>query len=175
MPGSRRTLEVIDPLVEGGHKAGATLAVIGAADGVVHAGNPPHPPPRERIVRREALPDVVPLLAWSQSLIPHVAVLAGRAHADLAARVADEPEWTARAALGTGAEVRVLGPAADGLGACSATPCDRESFGCHKSRRGCPVHVGGARSPPRPPRSACAMAIVIPAIRASSPAAAAPG
>jgi Bacterial archaeo-eukaryotic release factor family 2 len=88
------TLEAIDPLVEGSHKAGATLAVIAAADGVVYAGNLPHPPPREWIVRQESLPDVVPLLAWTQSLVPHVAVLTSRAHADLAARVAEEPERT---------------------------------------------------------------------------------
>jgi peptide subunit release factor 1 (eRF1) len=36
------------------------------------------------------------LLAWSQTLIPHVAVLATRAHAELAARVADEDDRTER-------------------------------------------------------------------------------
>jgi hypothetical protein len=86
------TLEAIDPLVEGSHTAGATLAVIAAADGVVHAGSLPHPPPREWVVRQGNLPDVLPLLEWAQSLVPHVAVLTSRAHAELAARVAERTE-----------------------------------------------------------------------------------
>jgi hypothetical protein len=91
-----KTLEAIDPLVGGSQTAGATLAVIAAADGEIYAGNLPHPPPREWIVRQGSLPYVIPLLAWAQSLVPHVAVLASRAHAELAARVPAEVERTER-------------------------------------------------------------------------------
>jgi hypothetical protein len=85
-------LRAVDPLVEGSHTAGATLVVIAAADGVRYAGSLPHPPPREWVVRQGSLPYVIPLLSWAQSLVPHVAVLASRAHAELAARVPDGVE-----------------------------------------------------------------------------------
>jgi hypothetical protein len=91
-----QTLEEIDPLVEGSHTAGATLAVIAAVDGVEYAGSMPHPPPREWVVRQGPLPYVIPLLTWAQSLVPHIAVLATRAHAELAARVPEEVERTER-------------------------------------------------------------------------------
>jgi len=83
------TLQAVDPLIEGSHSAGATLAVIAAADGVVYYGSLPYPLPRQSLVRHGSLPYVLPLLSWSQSLVPHVAVLASRAHAELAARVPD--------------------------------------------------------------------------------------
>jgi hypothetical protein len=87
-------LEAVDPLVEGSHTAGATLAVIAAADGVVYADSLPHPPPQDWVVRQGTLPYVIPLLVWAQSLIPHVAVLASRAHADLAARTPERADRT---------------------------------------------------------------------------------
>jgi Bacterial archaeo-eukaryotic release factor family 2 len=85
------TVAAIDPLVEGSHMAGATLAVIAAVDRPLYAANLPDPPPRETLLRHGALPDVLPLLAAAQAAVPHVAVLTDRTGADMAARgVADE-------------------------------------------------------------------------------------
>jgi hypothetical protein len=84
-------LEAIDPLVDGSHTAGATLAVIGSIDGVLWAGNLPDPPPREVVARWSPLPSIVPLLAQFQQLVPHVVVLASRA-AELHARTPDGDE-----------------------------------------------------------------------------------
>lgn len=81
------TLEAVDPLVDGSHTAGRCLAVITAVDAVVWADNLPDPPPREALVRHGPVPYVLPLLAWQQTLVPHVAVLADRTGADMAARV----------------------------------------------------------------------------------------
>jgi hypothetical protein len=83
------TLHAVDPLIDGSHRAGATVAVIAAADGVVYAGSLSHQLPRQSLVRHGSLPYVLPLLSWLQSLAPHVAVLASRAHAELVARVPD--------------------------------------------------------------------------------------
>jgi hypothetical protein len=84
------TVAAIDPLVEGSHMAGATLAVIAAVDGPRYAANLPDPPPRDTLLRHGALPDVLPLLAAAQAAVPHLAVLTDRTGADMAARgVAD--------------------------------------------------------------------------------------
>ena len=85
------TVAAIDPLVEGSHMAGATLAVIAAVDRPLYSANLPDPPPRETLLRHGALPDVLPLLAAAQAAVPHAAVLTDRTGADMAARgVADE-------------------------------------------------------------------------------------
>jgi hypothetical protein len=85
------TVAAIDPLVEGSHTAGATLAVIAAVDGPRYSANLPDPPPRDTLLRQGALPDVLPLLAAGQAAVPHVAVLTDRTGADMAARgVADD-------------------------------------------------------------------------------------
>jgi Bacterial archaeo-eukaryotic release factor family 2 len=91
-----RTVAAIDPLVEGSHLAGATLAVIAAVDGPRYAANLPEPPPRETLLRHGALPDVLPLLEAGQAAVPHVAVLTDRTGADMAARVADDVARTER-------------------------------------------------------------------------------
>jgi hypothetical protein len=88
----------IDPLVEGSHKAGATLAVIAAVDGPRYSANLPDPPPRETLLRHGPLPDVLPLLAAGQAAVPHVAVLTDRTGAAMAARVADDVARTERVA-----------------------------------------------------------------------------
>ncbi len=82
-------LEAVDPLVEGSHTAGATLAVLASVDGVAWSGSLPDPPLREAVARWGPLPSIVPLLAHAQSQVPHVAVLASRAAAELAARTPD--------------------------------------------------------------------------------------
>jgi Bacterial archaeo-eukaryotic release factor family 2 len=85
------TMAAIDPLVEGSHMAGATLAVIAAVDGPRYVANLPDPPPRDTLLRHGALPDVLPLLAAAQAAVPHLAVLTDRTGADMAARgVADD-------------------------------------------------------------------------------------
>jgi Bacterial archaeo-eukaryotic release factor family 2 len=91
-----RTVAAVDPLVEGSHLAGATLAVIAAVDGPRYAANLPDPPPRETLLRHGALPDVLPLLEAGQAAVPHVAVLTDRTGADMAARVADDVARTER-------------------------------------------------------------------------------
>ena len=90
------TVAAIDPLVEGSHTAGATLAVIAAVDGPRYSANLPDPPPRDTLLRVGALPDVVLLLAAGQAAVPHVAVLTDRTGADMAARVADDVARTER-------------------------------------------------------------------------------
>jgi Bacterial archaeo-eukaryotic release factor family 2 len=92
------TVAAIDPLVEGSHKAGATLAVIAAGDGPRYSANLPDPPPRETLLRHGPLPDVLPLLAAGQAAVPHVAVLTDRTGAAMAARVADDVARTERVA-----------------------------------------------------------------------------
>jgi release factor family 2 len=84
------TVAAVDPLVEGSHLAGATLAVIAAVDGLRYSANLADPPPRETLLRHGALPDVLPLLAAGQAAVPHVALLTDRTGADMAARVADD-------------------------------------------------------------------------------------
>jgi hypothetical protein len=84
------TVAAMDPLVEGSHKAGATLAVIAAVDGPRFSANLPDPPPRDTLLRHGPLPDVLPLLAAGHAAVPHVAVLTDRTGADMAARVADD-------------------------------------------------------------------------------------
>jgi hypothetical protein len=90
------TVAAIDPLVEGSHLAGATLAVIAAVDGPRYSANLPDPPPRDTLLRHGPLPDVLPLLAAGQAAVPHVAVLTDRTGADMAARVADDVARTER-------------------------------------------------------------------------------
>ena len=85
-------LEPIDPLVDGSHMAGATLVVVASVDGVLLSDNLPTPPPRDVMTHWGALPAVVPLLAHLQTLAPHVAVLASRAEAELAARTMEDDE-----------------------------------------------------------------------------------
>jgi Bacterial archaeo-eukaryotic release factor family 2 len=89
------TVAAIDPLVEGSHLAGATLAVIAAVDGPRYSANLPDPPPRDTL-RHGPLPDVLPLLAAGQAAVPHLAVLTDRTGADMAARVADDVGRTER-------------------------------------------------------------------------------
>jgi release factor family 2 len=85
------TVAAIDPLVEGSHTAGQTLAVIAAVDGVRYSANLPDPPPapHETLFRHAPLPDLMLLLAAAQAAVPHVAVLTDRTGADMAARVAE--------------------------------------------------------------------------------------
>jgi hypothetical protein len=83
-------LETIDPLVEGSHTAGACLAVVASVDGVLWSGSLPEPPPREVVTRWAPLPSVLPLLAQFQSQVPHVAVLASRASAEVVARTGED-------------------------------------------------------------------------------------
>jgi Bacterial archaeo-eukaryotic release factor family 2 len=82
-------LEAVDPLIAGGHTAGATLAAIVAVDGAAYQAGLPDPPARDVVARWGALPYVLPLLAHAQARVPFVAVLASRASAELVARLPD--------------------------------------------------------------------------------------
>jgi Bacterial archaeo-eukaryotic release factor family 2 len=82
-------LEAADPLIEGGHTAGETLAVIVPADGGAYVAGLDTRLAREVLARWAALPYVLPLLAYAQSQVPFVAVLASRASAEIVARLPD--------------------------------------------------------------------------------------
>jgi hypothetical protein len=80
-------LEAVDPLIEGGHTAGATLAVVVSVDGVAYQTGMASRPVREVLTRWGAVPYVLPLLAHAQSQVPFVALLASRASAEIVARL----------------------------------------------------------------------------------------
>jgi hypothetical protein len=80
-------LEAVDPLVEGGHTAGQTLAVIVPVDGGAYQAGLPTPPVRDVLARWGPTPYVLPLLAHAQTRVPFVAVLASRASAEIVARL----------------------------------------------------------------------------------------
>jgi Bacterial archaeo-eukaryotic release factor family 2 len=80
-------LEAVDPLVEGGHTAGATLAVIVPVDGAAYQSGLPSRPAREVLARWGAVPYALPLLASAQSQVPFVALLASRAAAEILAKL----------------------------------------------------------------------------------------
>jgi hypothetical protein len=87
-------LDPVDELIEAAPRSPGTLAVIASAKrGVVLARHLPLPPPydRETVTRWGRLPWLLPLLRQAQTLVPHVAVLASRAAAEIASRAA-EPE-----------------------------------------------------------------------------------
>lgn len=77
-------LDVVDPLVEGVHRAAEGLCVVAAEDGpplVEHLSAPP-----EQRVRWDQLPALVPLIEARQGDQPHVVVLVDRRGADIAVR-----------------------------------------------------------------------------------------
>jgi len=80
-------LEAVDPLVESGHTAGATLAVIASVDGAVYRVGLASPPAREVLARWGTTPFVLPVLAHAQSLVSFVALLASRASAEIVAKL----------------------------------------------------------------------------------------
>jgi peptide subunit release factor 1 (eRF1) len=80
-------LEAVDPLVEGGHAAGATLAAIVPVDGAAYSAGLPSPPVREVLARWGATPYALPLLAHARTQVPFVAVLASRAAAEIVAKL----------------------------------------------------------------------------------------
>jgi hypothetical protein len=85
-------LEPIDALVDAAPRTQGTLAVIASVHrGVVLARHLPRPPPydRDALTRWGSLPWLLPLLGQAQTLVPHVAVLASRAAAEIAWRTAD--------------------------------------------------------------------------------------
>src|SRR2546426_8442132 len=77
-----KTLAVIDPHVAGSHTRGETLAAIAAHGTLLHVANMPEPPTRD-VARFELLPNAAPLIEWSQSILPHVVVMADRKGTDI--------------------------------------------------------------------------------------------
>jgi Bacterial archaeo-eukaryotic release factor family 2 len=99
-------LDPIDTLIEAAPRSLGTLAVIASGErGIVLARHLPRRPPydRDAVTRWGVLPWLLPLLAQAQTLVPHVAVLASRAAAEIASRTA-EPDAFERPA-----EVEVSG------------------------------------------------------------------
>ena len=82
-------LEAADPLVEGGHTAGPTLAVIVSVDGAAYHAGLPSRPAHDVLARWGATPYALPLLAHAQSRVPFVALLASRAAAEIVAKLPD--------------------------------------------------------------------------------------
>jgi hypothetical protein len=74
----------IDPVVPDAHLEGDGLGVVVRDDGFVHVEHAPGPPPVDRALWAP-LPSLAPLLAWRQSSLPHLLVLADRQGADLVA------------------------------------------------------------------------------------------
>ena len=75
-------LEAVDPLVAEAHRWGRTLAAVCNRTGALLVRHEPEPPSRD-LGRVANLPSVGPLLEWTQAAVPHLAVLADRAGADL--------------------------------------------------------------------------------------------
>lgn len=75
-------LDAVDPLVRDAHHRGRTLAVVANGSGRLRVSHEPEPPNRD-FGRVANLPSVGPLLEWAQSAVPHLAVLADRAGADI--------------------------------------------------------------------------------------------
>jgi hypothetical protein len=101
-------LDQVDELIEAVPRGPGTLVVIASAErGIVLARHLPRPPPydRETLARWGRLPWLLPLLRQAQTLVPHVAVLASRAAAEIASRTA-EPDAFERPA-----ELEVTGQA----------------------------------------------------------------
>lgn len=94
-------LEGIDPLVADAHTKGRTLGVVAGAAGPLLVRNEPEPPARD-LSRWSNLPSVGPLLEWAQASLPHVAVLADRAGADLVAFTRDDEGKVTTAGQPTG-------------------------------------------------------------------------
>jgi peptide subunit release factor 1 (eRF1) len=90
----------IDSLVPDAHLAGQCLAVVAVAGGVLHVEHGPEPPPRDR-ARWAALPSLVPILEWRQSLPTHMTVLADRTGADLCVYRHERPDVERQAGGGT--------------------------------------------------------------------------
>lgn len=84
-------LAAVDPLIDGAHEEGATLAVIATEAGeVLYEAHEPDPPARD-IARWSALPYITPLLDWRQSMPPHLVVLADRTGADIHVFYREQP------------------------------------------------------------------------------------
>jgi hypothetical protein len=99
-------LDRVDALIEAAPRSHGTLAVVAAGErGILLARHLPRRPPydRDAVTRWGPLPWLLPLLAQAQTLVPHVAVLASRAAAEIASRTA-EPDAFERPA-----EVEVSG------------------------------------------------------------------
>jgi Bacterial archaeo-eukaryotic release factor family 2 len=85
----KEVLDAVDPLVEGAHTAGRTLAAIVSVDGAAYHAGLASRPARDALARWGTTPYVLPLLAHAQSLVPFVAVLASRASAEIVAKLPD--------------------------------------------------------------------------------------
>jgi len=76
------SLGAIEEHVPGAHTRGDTLAAIAARGSLLYVGNLPEPPKRD-IARVSALPYGAPLIEWSQTIVPHVVLVADRRGADI--------------------------------------------------------------------------------------------
>lgn len=84
-------LAAADPLVDGAHLEGATLAVVATEQGgVLYQAHEPDPPGRD-IARWSMLPYVAPLIEWRQSMPAHVVVLTDRIGADIHVFFREQP------------------------------------------------------------------------------------
>ena len=84
-------LAAVDPLIEGSHAAGETLVALAGPGGLLYTTHLPEPPEGD-IASVAPLPHVVPLLAATQALLPHVVVATDRLGAELIAVLPDKQD-----------------------------------------------------------------------------------
>lgn len=84
-------LTAIDPLVDGAHTAGEALFAVASRDGLLYSAHLPEPAETDA-AHVGPLPRLVPLLAATQALLPHVVVVTDRLGAELIAVLPDAPD-----------------------------------------------------------------------------------
>lgn len=84
-------LSAVDPLIEGSFSAGETLVAFADQTGLLYTAHLPEPPAND-CASVGALPDLAPLLAATQALLPHLVVVIDRLGAELISVLPDKAD-----------------------------------------------------------------------------------
>ncbi|WP_214370581.1 Vms1/Ankzf1 family peptidyl-tRNA hydrolase [Pseudonocardia sp. H11422] len=84
-------LTAIDSLIDGSYIAGEALFAVAGPDGLLYSAHLPEPPETDS-AHVGPLPHLVPLLAATQTLLPHLVVVTDRLGAELIAVLPDGPD-----------------------------------------------------------------------------------
>jgi hypothetical protein len=84
-------LEAVETMLDGAHAAGETLVVIANASGVLYSAHLPELP-ADDIALVAPLPHMLPLIAATQRMLPHVVVAIDRVGAEIIAVLPDRPD-----------------------------------------------------------------------------------
>ncbi len=103
-------LTAVDPLIEGSHTAGETLVALAGSGGLLYTAHLPELPEGDT-ASIGPLPHVVPLLAATQALLPHLVVVTDRLGAELIAVLPGEQDLHSKV---TGEELHVTRSAPGG-------------------------------------------------------------